>query len=80
MKERIFPTAHLPGYRIPALKRTWTMIGNRATRSISFAPLIPGLRAFVLHLVSPFQFRLLACLPANIARKNLNNAYSPSSR
>jgi bacteriocin biosynthesis cyclodehydratase domain-containing protein len=62
MKERTIPTVHLPGYRVPALKRTWTMTGNRTTRSISFAPLTPGLRAFVLHRVSPVQFRLLELL------------------
>jgi len=62
MKERTFPTAQLPGYRIPVLKRTWAMIGNRTDRSISFAPLVPGLRAFVFHRVSPVQFRLLELL------------------
>jgi hypothetical protein len=38
------------------------MIGDRTTRSMSFAPLIPGLRAYVLHRVSPVQFRLLELL------------------
>ena len=33
-----------------------------ASRSITFAPLIPGLRAFALHNVSPPQFRLLELL------------------
>lgn len=50
------------GYRMPALKRTWVITSSQANRSISFAPLTPGLRAFVLHNVSPAQFRLLELL------------------
>lgn len=71
MKERTFPAVHLPGYRIPVLKRTWTMTGNRTTRSISFAPLIPGLQAFVLHRISPVQFRLLELLTGEYRMEEL---------
>lgn len=71
MKEHPFPAVPLPGYRIPVLKRTWAMIGNRTDRSISFAPLIPGLRAFVLHHVSPVQFRLLELLTGEYRMEEL---------
>lgn len=49
-------------YRVPALKCTWVITSIPASRSITFAPLIPGLRAFALHHVSPPQFRLLELL------------------
>jgi bacteriocin biosynthesis cyclodehydratase domain-containing protein len=71
MKERTLPAVQLPGYRVPALKRTWAMIGSRATRSISFASLIPGLRAFVLQRVSPVQFRLLELLTGEYRMEEL---------
>ena len=71
MKEHTFPAVQLPGYRIPALKRTWTMTGDRTTRSIHFAPLIPGLRAFVLHRISPVQFRLLELLTGDYGMEEL---------
>ncbi|HEY1354601.1 MAG TPA: TOMM precursor leader peptide-binding protein [Ktedonobacteraceae bacterium] len=71
MKEDTFPPAHVPDYRIPALKRTWTIIGNRTTRSISFAPLIPGLRAFILRRVSPVQIRLLELLTGEYRTEEL---------
>lgn len=49
-------------YRVPALKCTWVITSIPASRSITFAPLIPGLRAFALHHISPPQFRLLELL------------------
>lgn len=55
------PETLLP-YRIPALKCTWVITSIPSSRSITFAPLIPGLRAFALHNVSPPQFRLLELL------------------
>jgi len=60
-----------PAYRIPALKRTWNVIGNRATHSVSFAPLVPGLRAFALHRVSPVQQRLLELLTGEYRTEEL---------
>lgn len=73
MKERISLPTQVPGYRIPVLKRTWAMIGNRTDRSISFAPLVPGLRAFVFHRVSPVQFRLLELLTGEYRMEELQH-------
>lgn len=49
-------------YRIPALKCTWVITSNPTSHSVSFAPLVPGLRAFALHHISPPQLRLLEWL------------------
>lgn len=51
-----------PPYRMPALKCTWIITSLPASSSVTFAPLIPGLRTFALHNVSPPQFRLLELL------------------
>lgn len=49
-------------YRVPALKCTWVITRLPASNSITFAPLLPGLRAYALHHVSPPQLRLLELL------------------
>lgn len=55
------PDSRFP-YRVPALKCTWVITRVPASNSITFAPLVPGLRAFALHHVSPPQLRLLELL------------------
>ncbi|HKF36249.1 MAG TPA: TOMM precursor leader peptide-binding protein [Ktedonobacteraceae bacterium] len=47
-------------YRCPALKRTWFI--DSAGSSVTFTPLTPGLRAFVLAHVTSSQRRLLELL------------------
>ncbi|HLG60516.1 MAG TPA: TOMM precursor leader peptide-binding protein [Ktedonosporobacter sp.] len=69
--ERAFPGGPIPAYRMPALKRTWIVTGNRTSRSVSFAPLAPGLRAFMLHRVSPPQLRLLGLLTGEYRTEEL---------
>lgn len=71
LNARAFPAGPAPAYRVPALKRTWMVTGNRTTRSVSFAPLAPGLRAFLLHRVSPPQLRLLELLSGKYRTEEL---------